>query len=90
MKKRFWVSGLAVFGLVVATIGLATFVEDPENPGSSHMVIENPGGGQTCTCPMVFAPVVCDKGDDRKAYSNACFAGCDGATNCAQVVWQGR
>ncbi len=32
-----------------------------------------------CICPMVYAPVICSNG---YVYSNACFAGCDGATGC--------
>ena len=33
----------------------------------------------TCTCPEVFAPVICSNG---VTYSNSCFAGCAGATGC--------
>ena len=32
-----------------------------------------------CICPLVFAPVVCERGC---TYSNACFAECAGATGC--------
>jgi hypothetical protein len=91
MKRKLWFGGLALFGLLAMTLGLAftvDTVEDPEEPGSMVTVIEIPKG-PGCVCPMVFAPVVCDKDGQRKAYSNGCFAGCDNATNCAQVVWQG-
>jgi hypothetical protein len=91
MKKKLWICGLALLGVIVSTLGLAftvNTVEDPENPGNMVPVVQIPSG-PTCTCPMVFDPVVCDKGGARKAYSNGCFAGCDGATNCARVIWQG-
>ena len=88
MKKKLLIGAivLAVAALTTSVV-LAALVEDPEDPGSFYMVVDPPSGG-TCICPMVFAPVVCDKGDETKAYSNACFAACDGATNCREVVWQ--
>jgi hypothetical protein len=32
-----------------------------------------------CRCPLVYAPVVCDRG---KVYPNPCVAGCHNAKNC--------
>lgn len=34
---------------------------------------------QVCTCPHVYAPVLCPNG---QVYSNSCFAGCEGQTGC--------
>jgi hypothetical protein len=89
MKKKLLIGALAVAFVVAATtVVLATMIEDPENPGTWHVVIDDlPGGGGSCNCPMVFAPVLCDKNGETKAYSNACVAGCHNATNCRQVVW---
>jgi hypothetical protein len=32
-----------------------------------------------CRCPLIYAPVVCDKG---RQYPNQCVADCHHATNC--------
>jgi hypothetical protein len=35
-----------------------------------------------CRCPLVYAPVQCDKG---KVYPNQCVADCHHATNCVPI-----
>ena len=53
--------------------------------GASQILAGKPGGGgcpkprANCFCPEVYDPVTCDGGC---TYSNSCFAGCAGATNC--------
>jgi hypothetical protein len=32
-----------------------------------------------CTCPQLYAPVICDNG---KTYVNSCYASCAKAKNC--------
>ena len=35
-----------------------------------------------CRCPMIYAPVECDKG---KVYPNQCVADCRNAKNCVPI-----
>jgi len=35
-----------------------------------------------CICPLIYAPVQCDKG---KIYSNQCIANCRHAKNCVPI-----
>jgi hypothetical protein len=35
-----------------------------------------------CRCPMIYAPVECDKG---KIYPNQCVADCRNAKNCVPI-----
>lgn len=35
-----------------------------------------------CNCFQVYKPVRCS---NRKTYSNRCFAGCSGQTNCTNI-----
>jgi hypothetical protein len=35
-----------------------------------------------CRCPMIYAPVECDKG---KVYPNQCVADCKHAKNCVPI-----
>ena len=46
-----------------------------------------PGGGDDCICTHQYDPVVCiERNPDgtltKHVFSNACFAGCAGFTNC--------
>ncbi len=51
--------------------GNSTIEPDPPDPG-----------GDDCICPHVWDPVVCNVNGERQRFSNACFAGCAGATQC--------
>jgi hypothetical protein len=42
-----------------------------------------PGGG--CICTHHFDPVVCGVFPNKEYFSNACWAACNGYTNCAEV-----
>lgn len=89
MKRKVLIGALvAVLALAAASIGLAQMIEDDQNPGTWYAVIADPPPGSGCVCPTVFAPVICDYGSEKRAYSNACIAACRGATNCRQIVWQ--
>jgi len=45
--------------------------------GAAALWTEVQAGG--CRCPLIYAPVVCDKG---KTYPNQCEADCHHAKNC--------
>lgn len=48
-----------------------------------------PGGsGGGCICPHVFDPVVCGEFPNKKYFSNACVAGCNGYYDCVHVELQ--
>ena len=41
-----------------------------------------PADAARCICPMVYAPVICDKG---RTYPNQCVADCRNAKNCVPL-----
>ncbi len=50
-----------------------------------------PGGGDDCICTQQYSPVVCvERNPDgtltKHLFSNACFAGCAGFTNCLGIA----
>lgn len=46
-----------------------------------------PGGGSGCMCPQIWAPVICTAPNgSHGVFSNACFAGCYGYTDCHRIV----
>jgi hypothetical protein len=64
--KRLTVRGLVV---AVACLGLTA--------GAFAVFTEVQAG--PCRCPLIYAPVICDKG---KTYPNPCVADCHNAKNC--------
>ena len=47
--------------------------------GVSQLVAPAYARFKICTCPDVYAPVICSNG---LTYSNGCVASCNGATGC--------
>jgi len=79
------VTGAVLLFSAAAVVTLADF---GNNPGPV-VIDRGPGGGTSCTCPMNWAPVLCTAPDGSKqAFSNACFAGCYGYTQCARIQIQ--
>jgi hypothetical protein len=60
---------LVLMFVVSAGIGTAVLFTDAQAKGP-------------CRCPMVYAPVECDKG---KVYPNQCVADCRNAKNCVPI-----
>ena len=70
--KKVSVVGLALLlGLTTLLVVTPAFAKKPPPPP--------PPPPKDCLCPDVYAPVICSNGI---VYSNACRAGCAGATNC--------
>ena len=79
-------SFIAVAVVLLASVVLADFTAYTET-GDQVVVIDTIGGGSGgCTCTHVFDPVVCGEFPDKKYFSNACVAACNGYTDCAGVV----
>ena len=72
--KKTRVVALLLTTLLVLAAGVAQVAAKPPRPGGC------PTPRIGCFCPDYYAPVTCDGGC---TYSNSCFAGCAGATNCA-------
>ena len=49
----------------------------------NDMFCEAPIDPSECVCPAIYDPVTCADGEE---YSNSCFAGCVGQTQCRPVV----
>jgi hypothetical protein len=60
---------LVLMFVVSVGIGLTVLFTDAEAKGP-------------CRCPMIYAPVECDKG---KVYANQCLADCKNAKNCVPI-----
>lgn len=67
-SKALRVALVFLFVLAVGA-GLAALFTDAEAKGP-------------CRCPMIYAPVECDKG---KVYPNQCVADCKHAKNCVPI-----
>jgi len=69
MKRILATSALVLFvgAFLLTAVVLVTVSSSPA---------EAAGG---CRCPLIYAPVVCDKG---KVYPNLCVAECHNAKNC--------
>jgi hypothetical protein len=87
-RKRISIAVAAAFALVVSA-GVLAGLGDDDDPGGAQDININggrPGGGE-CNCPQVYDPVTCKvPGPNgtviKQTFSNACFAGCAGATEC--------
>jgi hypothetical protein len=87
-KKKKLILALGSLFLLAASVGVLAGIGDDDG-GASNVDVNNdpPGGGDGCICPMVYDPVVClvqnpDGTKSKQLFSNACFAGCAGATEC--------
>ena len=69
MKKVVTVC-LLLASAVVFGIGVLTLVAS---------LISTPAEAAPCRCPLIYAPVECDKG---RVYPNQCVADCHHAKNC--------
>ena len=49
----------------------------------NDMFCEGPIDPSECVCQAIYDPVTCE---DGKEYSNSCFAGCVGQTQCEPLV----
>ncbi len=79
------VTAVVLLASAAAVVTLAGFGDS----GPVVVIDHGPGGGTSCNCPMNWAPVLCTAPDgSRQAFSNACFAGCNGYTECVRVVIQ--
>ena len=91
--KRFRIVVLAavVIGVVYSVVSFAVTIGVEETTGQTVVVfgpsdiIPNP---DPCICPMNVDPVVCGTFPNKKVYSNACVAACEGATGCAGIAIQ--
>jgi hypothetical protein len=92
MKKKLLVVALVwIFVAGMSAYVLADFGEDDGGNEVFGEIIDFPPGGDPCYCPHIWAPVICSKENPdgtitKKYFSNACFAGCHGYTNCAGIV----
>lgn len=68
-SRRVWVSFLAAAMVFAFCLGVAALFDEAQAKGP-------------CRCPMVYAPVECDKG---KIYPNQCVADCRNAKNCVPI-----
>ena len=72
--------------IVAAGVGLAALFTDAEAKGPCRFAsasVNNAAEAKgPCRCPMVYAPVECDKG---KVYPNQCVADCKHAKNCVPI-----
>jgi len=78
--------------VIAASAGVLAGLGGDDNGGAVDLDVNNgrPGGG-TCNCPLNYDPVVCkvpgpDGSTIKQLFSNSCFAGCAGATECAGIV----
>ena len=71
---------VALMAVAFACVGVVAF--------ASYVEIEpNPPDDSECLCPANWDPVVCKAPDGtRRAFSNACVAGCYGFTKCTSFV----
>jgi hypothetical protein len=76
-------------GCALLLAGSAAVVAGIGGGSGSSDINDNGGfpGGDPCICTQQYAPVVCvEKNPDgtltKHAFSNSCFAGCAGFTNC--------
>lgn len=77
------VSGLLL--TAASAVALAGFGGD-DSTQDVNVVRGGPRGG-SCNCPAVWEPVVCrNAAGERFYFSNACVAGCNGFTRCAEVT----
>jgi len=74
---------------VLALVGSVAVVAGIGGDDSNSNINTNGGfpGGGSCICTQQYDPVTCiDKNPDgtytKQTFSNACFAGCAGFTNC--------
>ena len=73
--------GLGIFlsaGVLADTIG--------DDPNQNVDIEPNPPDPGECICPQVYDPVVCLVNGQKQIFSNACFAGCAGATQCRKFA----
>jgi len=74
-------AALVLAGAVIAGGGSNSDINENNDP---------PGGGDECICPQIYDPVICTQPSSgtiistntAKKFSNACFAGCEGYTEC--------
>ena len=60
---------IAIGAVVAATLAV----------GITALFVPAQAAFKTCTCPDVYAPVICSNGI---TYSNSCVASCNHATGC--------
>jgi len=88
MSKKKWVLGLACALLLAGSVAVVAGIGGGDDNTNSNLNFGDdlPDGGG-CFCPHVYDPVVCvEKNPDGtfnvQQFSNGCFAGCAGFTNC--------
>lgn len=69
LRSRALRVALVLLFVISAGIGMAALFTTAEAKGP-------------CRCPMIYAPVECDKG---KVYPNQCVADCRNAKNCVPI-----
>lgn len=87
MEKKKLMLALGSLFLLAASVGVVAGIGDDDGGASDLDVNNDLPGGDDCICPMVYDPVVClvqnpDGSKSKQLFSNACFAGCAGATEC--------
>jgi len=88
MKKRIVFAAVAI----LAAAALSAVVGGDLGGDVGDGDVFGPGSppDDDCICPAVFDPVVCEApGGGRQAYSNACVAACNNATNCVEIAIAG-
>ncbi len=68
MMKKAFLAGIALLALLAAADVAVTLVTET-----------SPRAEAACQCPLIYAPVVCDRG---KTFPNQCVADCRNAKNC--------
>jgi len=85
MKKVGFIAVLAALilgvGIFLSSGVLAETIGD-DNVHQDFDVEPNPPDPGECICPLNYDPVVCIVNGQKQVFSNACFAGCAGATRC--------
>ena len=89
MRKSRIVYVSVVFALLLGGLSagvLAGLGDDDNNNGNVVIEPNPPDRDDPCLCPQIWDPVVCEVNGERKLFGNACFAGCEGATNCRRFA----
>jgi hypothetical protein len=69
MKRAFLISAAMFVAFALAMVAAGSIVTDT-------------AAATSCTCPQIFAPVICSNG---QAYDNICYARCDHAKQCVRI-----
>ena len=82
MKKSKILKALAIGLPMVALLSIGVVAGLGNEQPNGDINDGGPGDGDDCICPHIYDPVVCNVNGERVRFSNACFAGCAGATKC--------